>query len=85
MVEVNDRVYVIPLRRAKIKARNKRANAAISIIKAYLSRHMKADEVKLSNKVNEYIWERGMHKIPSKIKVKAVKKENIVEADLFGK
>ncbi len=84
MASTNERIYTIPLRKAKRKERSKRANAAIRIIKEFLQRHMKVEEVKMDNKINEFIWERGIHKIPSKVKVKVVKKENLAEASLFN-
>jgi len=37
---------------------------------------MKAEEIKLDASVNEKIWERGIQKVPPKIKVKAVKEED---------
>ena len=83
MAEANERVYTIPLRKAKRKARSKRANAASTIIKEFLERHMKVEEVKIDNKINEFVWERGKHKIPSRVKVKVIKKENLAEASLF--
>ena len=36
---------------------------------------MKSEDVSLDNSINEKLWERGIQKIPSKIKVKAVKDE----------
>ncbi|HIE41089.1 MAG TPA: 50S ribosomal protein L31e [Candidatus Aenigmarchaeota archaeon] len=78
-----ERIYIIPLRKAKRKPRSKRANAAIRVIKEFLQRHMKVEEVKIDNKLNEYVWEHGMHKIPSRVKVKAIKKENSVIVTLF--
>ena len=37
---------------------------------------MKSDDVKVDASVNEKIWERGIQKIPPKIKVKATKDED---------
>ncbi|MBN2094830.1 MAG: 50S ribosomal protein L31e [Candidatus Aenigmarchaeota archaeon] len=82
MAEELTRVYTIPLRRAKIKPRIKRANAAVRIIREYLMRHMKATEVKIENNINESVWERGIHTIPSRVKVKATRKDGIVRAEL---
>ena len=46
-------------------------------------KHMKAEEVKLDASINEFIWERGIQKIPSKVKVNAVKdEEGVVKATL---
>ncbi|MGC9310933.1 MAG: 50S ribosomal protein L31e [Candidatus Aenigmatarchaeota archaeon] len=78
-----ERVYTIPLRKANRKPRSRRANAGIKIIQEFLLRHMKAEVVKLDNSINEAVWERGIHHTPSKIKVKAVKKEGVVRAGLF--
>lgn len=82
MAEELTRVYIIPLRKAKIKPRVRRANAAVRIIQEYLIRHMKADEVKMDTSLNEAVWERGIHHIPSRVKVKATKIDKIVRASL---
>ena len=37
---------------------------------------MKTEDIKIDASVNEKIWERGIQKIPPKIKVKAVKEED---------
>jgi large subunit ribosomal protein L31e len=34
---------------------------------------MRADEVSISNEINEALWERGINKPPRKITVRAVK------------
>ena len=88
MAEDTERVYTIPLRNVKSMKRTIRAPRAIREVKYFLQKHMKADEVKIDASINEYIWERGLKKIPSKIKVKAVvvededDEEKIVEASL---
>jgi large subunit ribosomal protein L31e len=82
MAEELSRVYIIPLRKAKIKPRVRRANAAVKIIQEFLLRHMKAVEVKLDSTINEAVWERGAHGIPSRVKVKAIKIDNVVRASL---
>jgi len=71
-----EKVYVIPLRKVKNVPRTIRAPRAIRQIKEFIQKHMKSDEVKLDTSVNEKIWERGIQKIPPKIKVKAVKEED---------
>ncbi|OYT43603.1 MAG: 50S ribosomal protein L31e [Candidatus Aenigmarchaeota archaeon ex4484_56] len=78
-----EKIYIIPLRKAKRKPRSRRANAAIKIIREYLQRHTKTENIKIENNVNEYVWERGMHKIPRKVKVKTLKKKDGVYAELF--
>jgi large subunit ribosomal protein L31e len=80
---VLERVYTIPLRKAKRGPRTRRANKAIRVIREFLIRHMKAREVKLGKNLNEKIWERGRQKIPPRVRVKATKdKEDVVSAEL---
>ncbi len=87
---VEERVYTIPLRRAWIAPRKKRAPRAMRIVRSYIQRHMKVEpEVKgeeeeegrlvVSNEVNERLWSRGIEKPPRNIRVRAVKdKEGVV-------
>jgi len=78
-----ERNYVIPLRKAVIKtARWRRAKKAISTIRSFMKRHMKAETVKIGKELNELIWERGGKKVPSKVNVLATKEENIVNVNL---
>ncbi|MDI6819046.1 MAG: 50S ribosomal protein L31e [Methanothermobacter thermautotrophicus] len=78
-----ERIYVIPLRKAKNVPRTIRAPKAVKIVREFLMKHMKADTIKLDESINEKLWERGIQKIPPRIKVKAVKDEDgVVEATL---
>ncbi|MEA4957038.1 hypothetical protein SDC9_07583 [bioreactor metagenome] len=78
-----ERTYTIPLRDAKNVQRTIRAAKAIRVVQEFLKKHMKSDNIKIDSSVNEKIWERGIKKIPSKIKVKAVKDDDgVVEATL---
>ncbi|WP_088334819.1 MULTISPECIES: 50S ribosomal protein L31e [unclassified Methanopyrus] len=70
---VDERVYTVPLRDAKKAPLKKRAPRAVKALRQFIERHMKAEEVKIGNDVNEKIWERGIKKPPSKIRVRAVK------------
>ena len=71
-----ERVYVIPLRDVKNVPRTIRSPRAIRYVREFLKRHMKSDEIFLDSSVNEKIWERGIQKVPPKIKVKATKEED---------
>jgi len=78
-----ERVYTIPLRNVKEVKRTIRAPRAIREIKIFLTKHMKASEVKIDESINHVIWARGIQKIPSKITVKAVKDDDgVVKATL---
>ncbi len=66
-----ERVYTISLRKAFDKPRTKRRKRAVSLIREFISKHMKAVAVKIDNAVNALIWKQN--KPPRKVKVKAVK------------
>jgi len=78
---VEERIYTIPLGRAWISPRKKRAPRAVRIVKSFIQRHMKieksVDEAQgrlvISNEVNEKLWSRGTEKPPRKIRVRVVK------------
>lgn len=71
-----ERVYTIPLRDVKKVPRTIRSPKAVRYVKEFLQKHMKSDDIKLDYSVNEKIWERGIQKIPPRIKVKAVTEED---------
>ena len=71
-----ERVYVIPLRDVKKVPRTIRSPKAIRLVREFLQKHMKSDDIKIDSSVNEKIWERGIQKVPPKIKVKATKEED---------
>jgi len=88
---VEERIYTIPLRRAWIAPRKKRAPRAVRIVRSYIQRHMKIEtgvkseeeeeegRLVISNEVNEKLWSRGIEKPPRNIRVRAVKdKEGVV-------
>jgi large subunit ribosomal protein L31e len=76
---VEERIYTIPLGKAWISPRKKRAPKATRLVKSFIQRHMKPEVLRVSNEVNERIWRRGIEKPPRKIRVRAAKdKEGIV-------
>ena len=78
-VEV-ERTYIIPLKEAYETVRGRRAKRAINLVREFAKRHMKSEEVKLSEGVNKLIWSRGIEKPPRKIKVVMRKdKDGVVE------
>ena len=71
---VEEKVYTIPLRHVwVVTPRGKRAPRAVRDVRSYVARHMKADEVAVSNEINTEIWSRSINKPPRKITVRAVK------------
>jgi len=71
-----ERVYIIPLRDVKRVSRTIRSPKAVRLVREFLKKHMKSDDIKIDSSVNEKIWERGIQKVPPKIKVKATKEED---------
>jgi large subunit ribosomal protein L31e len=84
-----EREYVIPLRsRYQRVARYKKTPKAIRTVKEFLVKHMKIydrdlNKIKLDNYLNEFLWARGIKNPPHKVKVKAVKEEDIVKVELI--
>lgn len=70
---VEERIYTIPLQRAWVSPRKKRAPRAIRLVKSFIQRHMKPEALVVRNEVNERIWSRGIEKPPRRIRVRAVK------------
>lgn len=71
---VEERIYTIPLRHVwVVTPRGKRAPRAVRDVRDFVARHMKAEEVAISNEVNSVIWGRGINKPPRKVKIRAVK------------
>ena len=82
-----ERVFTIPIKRHIINVpRNKRAPAAVKVMKNYVRRHMRARDadIWIDTPVNRKIWEKGIQKPPHSIRVRAVKFEddNLVEISL---
>jgi len=60
--------------------RTKRAQKAVQMVKEYVIKHMKVEEVWVAQNVNEEIFKRGMQKPPRKITVRAEKGDDDVVA-----
>ena len=84
MVEkLKEQIYVIPLRDVQHTPRWERGKRAMKAIRDFLARHMKTDDIKLDQSINEAVWGRGSHKPPSRIRVRAMKFEDgQVQAEL---
>jgi large subunit ribosomal protein L31e len=83
---VVERVYSVRLRQSMKKyPRWLRAKKAAKYLRNFLSKHMKTepDKIKIDPSLNEKLWERGAEKLPTRIKVRAVKfDDGVVEAEL---
>jgi large subunit ribosomal protein L31e len=90
---VEERFYTIPLSKAWIVPRKKRAPKAARIVRIFVMKHMKVrtvveeeeepERLVIDNDVNEKLWSRGIEKPPRKIRVRVVKdQEGVVTVHL---
>ncbi len=81
-----ERIYTVPLRRGILTApRTRRAKKAVLVLGAFVKKHMKCSEYKLSEKLNEHIWQNGMRNPIMKVKIIATKTDKgDVSVRLFG-
>ena len=70
---IDERIYIIPLAKARKGPRNKWAKKSIRYLREFMSRHFKPESLVISQEVNERIWERGIQKPPRKLKVRVTK------------
>lgn len=80
-----ERVYTIPLRTDFIKVpKYYRAKRAINHIKRYIVKHMKTEDVRIGNVLNEHVWSKGITNPPGKVTIKAIKQGDYVTVELEG-
>jgi large subunit ribosomal protein L31e len=71
---VLERTYNVPLRKEFLKAAKwRRTEKAKSALKEFISQHMKSDDVRISEFVNEELWKHGIKNPPHHIKITAKK------------
>tara|TARA_Y100000310_G_scaffold196443_1_gene196510 strand:+ start:5233 stop:5682 length:450 start_codon:yes stop_codon:yes gene_type:complete len=77
------RTYTIPLRKEFLKAaRQRRSKKAVNVVRSFVSKHTKTEEVKVGKWLNETIWKRGAKNPPSRVRVDVKKEENYVLVEL---
>lgn len=80
---VNEKIYTIPLRKEFRKAPSyKHTSAALKALRRYIIKHMKVEDVKIGFHLNKKFWERGRKNPYPKIKVKAIKEDNLAKVEL---
>jgi len=70
---IDERIYTVPLAKARRGPRNKWAKKSVRYLRDYMTQHFKPEFLVISQEVNEKIWERGIQKPPRKLKVRATK------------
>ena len=81
---IDERIYTVPLRKAYwTGSRLKRANRSVRILKEFVERHMKPEELLIQPEVNDIIWSRGIQKPPRRVRIRATKNaDNLVRVYL---
>ncbi len=81
---IDERIYTVPLRRAYwTGTRLRRSNRAVRILREFVERHMKPEELLIQPEVNERIWARGIQKPPRRVRIRATKNsDNLVRVYL---
>jgi len=61
------------------KPKPQRARQAIRYLKKALKKHLRKDpeSITITSEVNEFIWKKGIHNLPTKIEVNVVEKDGI--------
>jgi large subunit ribosomal protein L31e len=80
----DEKIFTIPLRDVFVKPRTKRAELAISYIKQFLVRHMKTENIRIGESINKEIWSRGIQKPPRRIRIHALKEEDVIYTEMLG-
>ena len=73
-----ERIYTIPLADAFEAPRQKRGKRAVTLVRAFAVRHMKADAARISEGVNSLILRDSIQKPPRRIKVRISKGEDLI-------
>ncbi|MFW9809028.1 MAG: 50S ribosomal protein L31e [Candidatus Thorarchaeota archaeon] len=81
---IDERIYTVPLRKAYwTGSRLRRSNKAVKVLREFVERHMKPEELLIQPEVNERIWARGIQKPPRRVRIRATKNsENLVRVYL---
>ena len=81
---IDERIYTVPLRKAYwTGSRLKRANRSVRILREFVQRHMKPEDLLIQPEVNDLIWSRGMQKPPRRVRIRATKNaDNLVRVYL---
>lgn len=79
-----ERFYTVPLGEAFEYPRYKRTPAAVKMVRTFVTKHMKAQgmKVSISDSLNKFLWQRSIQKPPRRVKVRVVKEDSLVNVFL---
>jgi ribosomal protein L31E len=64
-----ERDYVVPFRHVYWLGRTNRAKRAINLLRKFVKKHLKTDDVVIDGQVNQLIWARSIEKPPRRITI----------------
>ncbi|MFW9768890.1 MAG: 50S ribosomal protein L31e [Candidatus Thorarchaeota archaeon] len=81
---IDERIYTVPLRKAYwTGSRLRRANKSVKVLREFVERHMKPEELLIQPEVNERLWARGIQSPPRRLRIRATKNsDNLVRVYL---
>ncbi|MBI4015218.1 MAG: 50S ribosomal protein L31e [Candidatus Aenigmarchaeota archaeon] len=79
-----EKIFTIPLRKAYETARTRRTAKASRLVREFLEKHLKVEDVKIGPSINHSLWSRGIQKPPHSIRVHVLKEDKTVYAELLG-
>ncbi|MFH0829869.1 MAG: 50S ribosomal protein L31e [Candidatus Aenigmatarchaeota archaeon] len=82
--KTEERIYMVPLRDAWLAPRTRRAKKAALLVRKFLEKHMKSDNVKIGTSINDMLWTRGIQHPPRKVRIHVRRHEGIVYSELVG-
>ena len=70
---VEEKLYTVNFRKVWITPRGKRTPRAVRMLRDFVKRNMKTEDVIISNEINEKLWSRSIKKPPRRLRVRVVK------------
>ena len=70
---IEEQVFNVPLVRAHTSSVRNRMPSVIRVLRSFIVRHMKTEDVAISKEVNEELWRRGRGGSPRHLRVRAAK------------
>ncbi|MFH2105869.1 MAG: 50S ribosomal protein L31e [Candidatus Micrarchaeota archaeon] len=77
-----EKVINVNLTKSYEYTRTRRTERTVKILRDFIGKSTKADDVKLSNALNSSVWCRGIEKPPRKIKVRVIVRDGVASVYL---
>lgn len=78
-------IITLNLRQELVKTPSwKRSKTAVRLLRNLLKRRLRSDKIKLSKKLNEAVWHRGIKNPPTKLRLKVMKEGEFFKVELLS-